>query len=225
VKHIGLLSLFLLPLAGTAFAQRGFDREQSFEFGVGVADTGSLGVIGIEGARLDVKSDLGLSVWGGYNFGEHFALLGELTMANPGYTATRVLQGTNAVDTIDANLDMSMLQVKGVYNILKGRVTPFVELGAGWTHLDSNLVQGPGIVNCWFDPFFGFVCRQFYDTYQDTRPTFSASAGVRWDVTDRTLLRASFGQTRIDTDNNMGNHIDIDTARIAAAWKFGPELE
>jgi hypothetical protein len=43
-------------------------------------------------------------------------------------------------------------QVDGVWNVLEGPFTPYLQAGVGWTHLDSNVSYGAPSTGCWWDP-------------------------------------------------------------------------
>jgi opacity protein-like surface antigen len=212
-----LLAL-LLSMAAAAFAQEP-SRGGDYELGGSVFRTDSIDLLGLGGATLDVGSASGYSFWGGYNFGPHFSLLGDMSYARPSYRATRVIAATGETQTIRAKLDMSIVHVKGVYNFLSGPLTPFVELGAGWTYLDSNLLTGAVSTGCWFDPWWGYVCARFYDTYTETRPSYEGGFGVQWDISSGELLRASYERMRIDASESTPN-ADIRVLRIGLAWRF-----
>jgi opacity protein-like surface antigen len=221
----------LLLLASSAFTtvcttaagqerigRRSADRSGAFEAGFALTGTDSVDVLALGGAQLDVDNDVGYSFWGGYNFGPHWALEGEALYENPDYTAQLVLDD-GTVDRISTSLDISTLHVKGVYNILDRSVSPFIELGAGWTRLDSNIVTGPPSTGCWFDPWWGFICANFFDTYTETRPSYEGAVGVRWDISNGMLLRASYGRMEIDTSDHA-KHANMNMVRIGTAWKF-----
>lgn len=216
--RITLLAL-LLSIASMTYAQEPSGRGQDYELGGSLFRTDSIDLLGLGGATLDVGSATGYSLWGGYNFGPHFSLLGDMSQARPSYRATRVIAATGATQTIHAKLDMSIVHVKGVYNFLDGPLTPFVELGAGWAYLDSNLLTGAVSTGCWFDPWWGYICARFYDTYTETRPSYEGGFGVQWEVSPGMLLRASVERMRIDASDSTPN-ANIDVLRIATAWTF-----
>jgi opacity protein-like surface antigen len=212
--------LALLIGSQTALAQRSADRAETFEFGVQIANFSGEAVEGVNGASIDVSNDTAIGIVGGYNFTDRFALVGELTWADPSYVLTRALDdGTGLIESVSAELDVGVLLFKAVFNFLDGPFTPFVELGAGWIRVDSNVVDGPPTTGCWWDPWWGYVCTSWYDTYADTRTAISYAAGIRWDLSDDVLLRASYGLTEMDSTFASAD-IELDELRVEFAWKF-----
>ena len=116
-------------------------------------------------------------------------------------------------------MDVSTLQLKGVLYLFEGNLTPFVEGGLGWTRLDSNLPDGPVFTNCWWDPWWGFICRNFYETYAETRSSYMGAVGVRWDFSSDFMMRASLGVVKVDTGSGTED-ASLDKVRFDFAWRF-----
>jgi opacity protein-like surface antigen len=211
-------ALALGMAAPAAFAQ---DRAQTAEFGLQLVDMDGGHVDGLHGASLDFDSDLAWGITGGYNITERFYVGGEWNWASPDYTLRRAPDtGALTAPFVNAEADVSTLMFKGAFNFMTGPFTPYVEVGLGWTTTDSNVViPGSGSSGCWWDPWWGYVCSSWYDTYSDTRSTYSYAVGFRWDVSDSIALRASYGQREVDT-NQATEDISIDDLRLELAWKF-----
>ncbi len=75
------------------------------------------------------------------------------------------------------------------------------------------------ITDCWWDFFWGFVCRDFYETYSETEVSYSAGVGVRWDIDASYAMRASIGKLEVDVDG-IRSDPSIDTLRFEFAWRF-----
>lgn len=217
VAAIGCAMAFAV---NAAHAQRSAEREGTFEFGVQVANVSGEALSGLHGAAIDVSNDTAIGIVGGYNFSNRFALAAELVWADPSYVVTRALDdGSGLIDSVDAELDVGMLLFKAVFNFIDGPFTPYVEAGVGWVRIDSNIVDGPPTTGCWWDPWWGYVCTSFYDTYADTRTGYTYAAGIRWDVSPDVLLRASYGLTEMDS-NYASEDVELDELRFEFAWKF-----
>jgi opacity protein-like surface antigen len=173
---------------------------------------------GSGGSGLSVDNDLGYGFTLNYNLTNHFALGGDLTFSNPDYQAKRVIDGTNTVVSVNATLDVSTIHFKGTYYFGEGKIAPYVEGGAGWTHVDSNIVDGAPTTGCWWDPWWGYICTSFYDTYTETRTSYSYGVGLRWDITDEFVARASYGLLEIDTAHETDAELDV--IRVDFAWRF-----
>jgi len=174
---------------------------------------------GVEGSTLDVDDQIGYGFAGAYNFTNRLAVGLDLNWTSPDYTATRILEGTGQADTISAELDVVNIQVKAILHFLERPITPFVEAGVGWTQVDSNIIDGPPTTGCWWDPWWGYVCSNFYDTYTETRTSYSAAVGIRWDMGQGLMLRGSLGLLEVDT-SSATEDAELDTLRVDFAWRF-----
>ena len=205
--------------APAAFAQ---ERAQTAEFGLQLVDMDGGHVDGLRGASLDFDSDLAWGITGGYNITEKFYVGGEWNWASPDYVLRRApdVGGGLTVPIVNAEADVSTLLFKAAFHFMDGPFTPYVEAGLGWTTTDSNVViPGSGSSGCWWDPWWGYVCTSWYDTYSDTRSTDTYAIGFRWDVSDSIALRECEGQREVDTNQALED-ISIDDLRLELAWKF-----
>lgn len=216
--------VLLLSLPGIGAAQSA-DREGTWEAGVKLMDMSGEFLQGDRGASLDVEGDLAWGFFGGYNFNEHFALYGEFAWSQPNYFAKFPLdpnpgQGLppNTVVTIDSELDVWFTNFKAVYNFMDRSLTPYVELGYGWTSVDSNIQDGPADTGCWWDPWWGYMCASFYDTYANTVTSELYALGVRWDMSDSSVLKIFYGER--DTNLDRSENLKQEVYGIDFAWKF-----
>jgi len=212
-----LASALLLALSGPALAQDNGDRDETAEFGVQFANWSGGTVTGLYGASLDFSNDTAIGITGGYNLNERMYFGGEWTWADPTYSAQRVDDGTLVPRGINAEADISSFLLKFQFNFIDAAITPYVELGGGWIRVDSNVVSDVD-TGCWWDPWWGYVCANWYDTYSDTRTGYTYAAGIRWDL-DTLVMRASYGIIEMDTNYAVDN-IDIDALRFQFDWKF-----
>jgi len=213
------LAIALLLLSSFASAQAVRDRAGTWEFGLQVVDTSSETLSGEEGSGLSVGSDTGWGISGGYNFTNRLAILGDWTWRKPSYDATFLVEDTGELETISHSLNMNTLNFKGVFYFTEGALAPFVEAGLGWTHLDSNVVDGPPTTGCWWDPWWGYICRDFFSTYSDTRTSYSAAAGLRWDLRNGMTLRGSYGLLEVDTSSSTED-ASMETIKLDLLWRF-----
>ena len=214
-----LVLCMLFGIGASAAGQELGERAGTWEFGFNVFDTSSATLLGEGGSSIRVDGDLGYGAVGSYNFTSRFALSGELSWTTPSYAAVLTAEDTGLDATVDTELEASFLLIKAVYYFLERNLTPFVELGAGWADIDTNIVDGPPQTGCWWDPWWGYVCRQFYSTYAETRTAFTAAVGVRWDLSRSHGLRASWGTLQIDTSARTEDHKQ-DVLRFEYLWKF-----
>jgi len=213
------LAIALLLLSSFASAQAVRDRAGTWEFGLQVVATSSETLSGEEGSGLSVGSDTGWGISGGYNFTNRLAILGDWTWRKPSYDATFLVEDTGELETISHSLNMNTLNFKGVFYFTEGALAPFVEAGLGWTHLDSNVVDGPPTTGCWWDPWWGYICRDFFSTYSDTRTSYSAAAGLRWDLRNGMTMRGSYGLLEVDTSSSTED-ASMETIKLDLLWRF-----
>jgi opacity protein-like surface antigen len=156
-------------------------------------------------------SDLFGFTWG-YNYGSHLNINLEMALGQPDYKATwgpSKLSGTADMWTGDLNAE---------YNILKKRFTPFVGVGIGFLYFDSNIPEGDPDIWCWWDYYWGYVCTASQSTHTSTQFTWNATAGLRWEVTDRMLVKASYKAmwTKV---GQSGNQL-FPQYSLSAGWLF-----
>ncbi len=209
--------VLLLSLPGIAAAQSA-DRTGTWEAGFKLMDTSGEFVNGENGSSLDIDSELAWGFAAGYHLNEHFELAGEITWSDPNYFAEFPLDPSNVVVTVDAELDIWSTDFKAVFNLLDRSFTPYAEIGYGWTVVDSNIQDGAADTGCWWDPWWGYMCASFYDTYESTITALSYGVGLRWDLSDSSVLKASYGIREYDLDR--AEDLEQDAISVEFAWKF-----
>jgi opacity protein-like surface antigen len=215
-----LVALLLAVASTNVLAQReSSGRAGTFEIGFQGTNISGDSYTGVNGAGIDVSNDTAFGVVGGYNFTDKFQVGAEMMWADPSYRVDRALADTGLISSVDAELDVATFILKAVYHFLDGPVTPYIEAGAGWVRVDSNIQEGPATTGCWWDPWWGYVCSTFYDTYSDTRTGYTYALGVRWDVNRDVVLRASYGKIDMDTNYAVEN-VSLDALRVELLWKI-----
>ena len=111
------------------------------------------------------------------------------------------------------------MQFFGQWNILKGKITPFLKASFGWTWVDSNIPSGPATGTCWWDPWWGYVCTTFQDTKSLDGFTYGFDAGARYNFSDTIAVRASYRMMWVDLSNASGTP-DVDGFRLGLNWRF-----
>ena len=214
--------VLLLSLPAVAAAQSA-DREGTWEAGIKWMDMSHEMIQGDRGASLDVEGQYAWGFFGGYNFNEHFALYGEFAWSTPDYLAKFPLDlfpGTppSTVVTVDSELDIWFTNFKAVYNFMDRELTPYIELGYGWTSVDSNIQDGPADTGCWWDPWWGYMCASFYDTYSNTITSTLYGLGIRWDMSDSSVLKLFYGERESNLERSQ--NLKQEVYGVEFAWKF-----
>jgi len=219
VMALGIVGV--LATASLASAAEGMPpfrgRAGRWEFMLEPQYVGSTTVDMTGGTKIDVSDDLGFGFGFGYNFTGNVAmhLNTNWTFANYKATIATVDRATNApgTATTSGTLDTGTVALDLTYYLLKGPVTPFLVGGAGWTMVDSNIKSGPSQDYCYWDPWYGYVCDSYHDTYAKDFFSYNVGVGMRWDVVPGFFLRGTVGMQWLDTDNGTvdttGGRVDI----------------
>lgn len=135
-------------------------------------------------ARNDGGVGIGLSV--ARNLNNYFAVGVEGTFAQTQYRATVAPGAGNAGTGFEARgtLESAALRVHATWNLLSTPVTPFLTLGGGVIFLDTDLADPPANA-CWSYPWHGQVCSDKAPQGTLARLTYSAGAGLRFDLPGR----------------------------------------
>ena len=128
------------------------------------------------------------TMWGiavGFNPDLHFNVNFDISYGAPKYTGT---WGTDVIHG-EGKLWVSNLNVE--YNLLTGHFSPFVGAGIGLLAFDSGIPNG-GNLYYWWDPYWGYTVSGGYTTHHSNHWTWNAAVGVRWDVTESCVIKASY---------------------------------
>ena len=116
-----------------------------------------------QGTSVKINDDLGWGFGFGYHLNKMFMVGVDLTWLSANYDARRSRLTSTAtrlrtIRSTSGNADAANMQFVGQYNILGGRVTPFLRASLGWSWIDSNIPSGPSQGVCWWDPWYGYIC-------------------------------------------------------------------
>jgi opacity protein-like surface antigen len=144
----------------------------------------------------------------------------DLGWNSPSYDATIVSADTPALANrrSSGELSTSSFHFNLLYNFIAGPITPFVTAGIGSTFVDSNIAYGAPVGSCWYDPYWGYYCDSYQATYSDSRFSYNASVGIRWDLARDAFLRASIGTHWIDMKNSGDQ--DFTTGRLEIGFMY-----
>jgi len=147
------------------------------------------------GSKLELDQDLGFGLGLGFNFTNKLALALDWSWVSSDYQAkiatTNSAGNPTGTTTASGTLDASTFALNLSYYFLEGPLTPFVMGGIGWTWVDSNIPSGLPQTGCWWDPWYGYICTSYQDTYAKDYFSYSLGLGGRWDVVPGFFLRGS----------------------------------
>jgi opacity protein-like surface antigen len=208
----------LVPLLASA---QGYSnsRAQSWDFSIGAIYQQSVSTGGQNGSSLEVDSALGLGFNIAYNFSERFAIGGDFEFLQPDYKAV-LADENDPENTTEIRHEFSQFngRLKATLNFLDGPFVPFVEAGAGWTYIDSNVADGPPITGCWWDPWWGYICEDFYSTFSETSTTYGGNLGFRYEMRGNSFLKLSYNYWIIVTSSSP--EPELQSLRFDYGWRF-----
>jgi hypothetical protein len=220
--HYALVAILIavLGFTGTAQADTYRSRAERWEFTVQMRYLDDQSIPFAGGSELDVNSDIGWGFGFAYNLNDHLALGFDLGWNSPSYDATIVSADTPALANrrSSGELSTSSFHFNLLYNLIAGPITPFVTAGIGSTFVDSNVAYGAPVGSCWYDPYWGYYCDSYQATYSDSRFSYNASVGIRWDLARDAFLRASIGTHWIDMKNSGDQ--DFTTGRLEIGFMY-----
>jgi opacity protein-like surface antigen len=223
--------LFTFFAPALALAQFGLnpDRAQSWEMSIGAFNQSSISVGGASNdpaatvpnsSSLSLDSEWGFSFNATYNFTDHLALGMDLDWVRPRYDVTLVPDDP-LEDTVEIRHRGSQFKgrFKGTYTFSENNFTPFVDVGLGWTRFDTNVADGPPVTGCWWHPWWGYICENFYSTFSSTEFTYGTGVGLRYDLSGGGVLKASYNYWWLDS-GGKSDDFSLDAFRIEYGWRF-----
>ena len=218
MRVISTLIIFL-ALPGIALAQGSRANSWEWSFAALYQDSERLGSEG--GSSLNVDGDYGIGVNIGYNFSDHLTLGVDLDWLSPDYRAVLVDDTVSPAETVTIDHEFSQFngRIKGTYTFLDGPLKPFVEAGLGWTYIDSNVADGPPITGCWWHPWWGYICSNYYSTFSNTSFTYGAGLGLRYDLRGGSFIKLGYNVWELDDAGSAGSGT-ISAARLEYGWTF-----
>lgn len=159
-----------------------------------------------ESSSLGLKSDYGWGFTFGYNVNPHILVNFDFSSTTPSYDAKGTTD-TGAPVEIKHKMNLLESQFNVVYNLFAADFTPFIQAGAGWSYVDSNVADGPPNAYCWWTWWGQYVCDGYQPTYNDTSFSYNAAVGVRYELPNSMFFRASYRQSWIDFGNKSNSSL------------------
>lgn len=154
----------------------------------------------------------------GYNLDQYLNLSFEIFGNEADYNGVVELDPATTAG-VEGSLDSSSGQFNVTYHWFDSAVTPFLSAGLGWTYIDSRIIKSFEGYECWYRPWYGYVCGDTYNTYDDTVFSYNAAIGLRWDIDEQFFLRGSVGRQWVYMDETS-THPSIDFGRIELGMMF-----
>jgi opacity protein-like surface antigen len=208
--------LILTTVASAASAQsykRGeLTRSERWDFTIQTRYTSSSDYSDPNGSALSIESDLGWGFGFGYNFNQHFNLGLLFTWRSVPYQARAVdAEGSGEDRNYSGSMSTSTFGLSGEYNVLKGKITPYVNGSFGWVHINTNIPAG-WTSGCYWYPYYGYICGPVPLTYGSNETAYTLGLGGRFEMSESVFLRGGYewGWISIDELDTAGMvRIDI----------------
>lgn len=194
------------------------NRASKWDLSFNLLHTESEKAGGANGSGLEIDSELGWGFSVAYNLNTHFGLGFDFSHVRPNYTA-KLVDEDGVSTEIRHTLDITTGQFKGIWNFLEGPLTPYAEAGLGWTYIDSNVASEPPVTGCWWDPFWGWICSSFWNTYSDTSFSYGGAVGVRWEINPSVYLRGGYNLLKVDL-SSAANDLSLNSWRVDIGTSF-----
>ena len=155
----------------------------------------------------DVKmkmDDTGLGGFGvAYHFNDFVSVHGDFMFGGATFSGDVPLEagGTTHISQ-DAFLQTGRFNVD--YNMINRRLTPFITAGFGYQYLETELQHAPPVTDCWWDPFWGWICYSGHQHAYQTDFTWNAGGGLRWNITDNLFIKVTGGATWLEYGGARG---------------------
>ena len=211
----------ILIIAIPAISDAQMKRARTWEWSVAALYQESKDMSGDNGSSLRIDGAGGLGFNISYNLTNKFAVGVDLDWLRPDYRAELVNDDVFPIETavIDHEFSQFNGRIKGVFNFSEGPLTPYVEGGFGWSYFDSNVADGPPITGCWWHPYWGYICQNYYSTFTETSFSYGAGVGLRYQMRGGTFLKGSYNVWDLDS---LGQASDstISSFKVEFGWSF-----
>ena len=201
------LGILILAFAGLAQAQSYTPetmRAQHWEFAIQTRYAWSNTYYTEGGSSVEVDDDLGWGFGMAYNMSQQFNLGFAFAWRSVPYSAKIIPVSDPGNPRYYNNwLDTSTAALTADFNLLQGRITPYVTGNVGWLAIDTNISAGTDI-GCYWDPWYGYLCVPYSTSYGTDCATYGLGIGLRAEVTPTMFLRAGWDHNWNDTDTIDG---------------------
>jgi opacity protein-like surface antigen len=213
-----LIAILIIAIPAISDAQ---NRARTWEWSVAGLYQDSKNMGGENGSSLRIDGAAGLGFNLSYNLTDKFAVGVDLDWLRPDYRAELVNDEAFPIETtvIDHEFSQFNGRIKGTFNFTEGPLTPYVEGGFGWSYFDSNVADGPPLTGCYWHPYWGYICNNYYSTFTETSFSYGAGLGLRYQMPGGTFVKGSYNVWDLDS---LGSAEDstITGFKVEFGWSF-----
>ena len=219
MRRVLAVALLAMGLMTTSLAVAQNFRAGDIEYTLGAAQTFSDSFQAEGGSSLNLSSRTGVRLGVEYFTSPKLSVGFDMTWARPSYSAVLVPDDGSPEVNISHRASIFSGHLTGSYYFTDDKFTPWVEAGLGWTYFDSNVTDGPPITGCWWDPWWGYICSNFYSTYNSTSFSYGLGAGLRWNWGRDRAINAGYRWLEVEADG-LGKKPVLETASIEFVFRF-----
>ncbi len=194
-------------------------RAQRWEARAGLALSNSADVDFKGGTAADIDSGLGFQLGIAWHYSDRLQFGSTFAYDQKDYTVEVAGDEENESFKTKGSLDTTSLMFDVAYDILTGPLTPYVSGGVGWNWVDTNIVDQPPEIGCWWDPWYGYVCTSYQNTKTVSGLAYQVGVGMRWDFSDVFALDGGYRMRWVDFENADGTP-SFDGLELNFGWKF-----
>jgi opacity protein-like surface antigen len=213
------LFVALLTICTTAVAAPGSGDKGQVEWSFGLTYNFEVSAPSQNGSNIDFQAQPGFEFGVDYFVVDRLAVGFDLAWFRPDYTAVIVPEDNSGDIQIRHQANVFTGQINATYNFMDSVVSPFVEAGLGWTNFDSNVASQPPTTGCWWDPWWGYMCSSFYNTYSSSNFSYGAGLGLRWNINYDMSLKLTYRWLEIDS-GNASERPALESALLEIAYHF-----
>ena len=171
------------------------------------------------GTTASIDSGTGFGGGVAYHFSDRLQAGATLAWDSKDYEAQ--IAGQNPGESFEASgtLDTMSLMFDGTYNFLAGPLTPFVTAGIGWSWADTNVVNAPPDILCWWNPWYGYICTGSANTKTIDGLAYEFGLGLRYDFSNSLSVDGVYRMRWVDYQNATGTP-SFDGIQLNVGWKF-----
>jgi opacity protein-like surface antigen len=208
------LAFFAVPVAAQTEAQTGV------EVSIGPLYQTADEIAFDGGATLRSDSGIGVVASVGYRFNSRFDVIAGFEAATFDYELTLQSSSSPTLEQqFRGEYEVFTPFLKVHYNFLDQPLTPFVSGGIGWAFINTDIATGDVYLDCWWDPWYGYVC----DAYAETKGTdafaYHIGVGGRWMFNDTYGLRVEYQKQWMELDRARGTP-NFDQVRATFVVKY-----
>ncbi|MFV8820068.1 outer membrane beta-barrel protein [Haliea sp. E17] len=182
-------------------------RAERWETTFALIASDSEDISGNRQSEVAIDNSVGFGFGAAYNLDAHVALGFEFSYLNPDYQAVYNTEQKGLV-SVEHEMDIFNGNLNATWNVLEGPFTPYLRANLGWTYIDSNIANGPPVTGCWWDPWWGYICSNVYDSYDDNSFSWGFGAGLRYEFNNDWFIRASVNRSVIDASHGFDPVLD-----------------